>query len=215
MAMYLLLALCIFYFVQTLVVFSMSREKNVVVSPNNEEFAVRTWDALLAGGGIKNIWQFLVLVVFVPVFFASLSEIVDIFSEKQVTAVSLVYIYCMSTIIVLITLEFAYIYSLQTRAGQWVSMLLVALALDFATLMVFIFGVDDPSELLGGASEPPNNTTFSNTMIFMLITTMFTFVSTFSTLMFAQTAARLADGVVDFPLPENSTDPNGDDEGEN
>ena len=198
--------LCALYVLQSVFAYRLSGQKRRVTGSDGTEFVIPVRVAtFFVNGGISNIWQFLILAVFVPVFFASLNSAVKLFKDADATALSFTHAYCLSTIIVLITLEFAYIHSLRQKIESWVSMLLVALALDFATLMVFIFAIGDPTTISqNGATangEPSADSLgFGTTIMYLLVTTFFAFISTISTLLFAQTVAILADGKVDFPF---------------
>lgn len=155
-------------------------------------------------GGSSNFWAFLILTLFLPIFLSSLSDVVPAldpdlnkidkaYHELFISSLGtqIVYFISVVTISVLITLEFSYIHTLRRSVPDWIPMLLVALAMDFVTLLVFNFIVRHPNHW---AVEP---STF--TRLAMILAAIMAFVSSCLILISARTAAALNDGQVDFP----------------
>ena len=210
--------LMVMYVLQWFAAAHLSQQKRSVIGPDDKAFTIKVWVASLKqNGGLRNIWGLLVLVVFVPIVFASLEEIKDLISNDTMTIAPFLRTFCMSTIVVLITLEFAYIYNFRDKIGEWTTMLLSALALDFATLMLFILTAGDKMfDAHPAAAQSVAESTFEqrftteaaefvvqevgaeSRIIFMSILTLFAFVATFTILVFSKTEVILASGKVDF-----------------
>ena len=79
---------------------------------------------------------------------------------------------CVAVIIVLITLELSHIHSLRKIDSEWTSMLIVASALDFATLLTIIYSIST------GAAD--------TLQLFMAFVTFAAFCSTFYILAYAR-----------------------------
>ena len=88
----------------------------------------------------------------------------------------------MTILIVLIALEFSYIHNLRRVKSDWVSMLLVASTLDFATLLAIVFSSQGDLD----AFELP----------FMGITTFTALVSTYFVLVYSRVSGALSENQV-------------------
>ena len=219
--------LMIMYVIQWYAAFLLSQQRRSVKGIDNIEFTIKIWVAALRiNGGPRNIWGLFVLVVFVPIIFASLSEVVKLFDGHNTSILPFFRVFCMSTIVVLITLEFAYIYNFREKIGEWTTMLLAALVLDLATLMLFIFTMDasmfdqnlpkaplllDPltGEAILTESVESREVGASSRITLMVILTVIAFLATFSILVFARTEAVLHDGKVDFSYRKSNEDSQG------
>ena len=87
---------------------------------------------------------------------------------------------CLSVIVVLITLELSQIHSLRDVSSQWTSMLIVASALDFATLLTIVYTVCTSDVYY--------------VRFFMLLATAVAFLSTFYILAYARVSGARKSG---------------------
>ena len=192
----------------------------------------------LYDGGARNIWIFLILAAFLPIFLNSLSDLHNLLmssADRQTTlaqsaplpptalfgedgpllppellqqyeeyyrgAISQrntsngdsftkwIYFVCISSIGVLITLEFSYLHSLRKSAPEWIPLLLSALVLDLVALILFVFIISHPQTW---GINPP----LFLTKVVAFVTTLIALGSSLLILIFARTAAALHDGQV-------------------
>jgi len=227
--------LSIFYMVQGYFAKQRATQPLTVNQSDGTQVSTNLFRATLHfDDGLRNLWVFFILAIFVPVFLASMVDIVSLvdklsptFSQKneEFSASSstdsiagsskssqkdekysaprptVEYFICLAIIVVLITLEFSYVHNLRESATVWIPMLLVALALDFATLLTFTFLVKPPDiweKNITGWAEA-----------FMIITTVLALITSFMILVLARTAGALFDGKkIDVPPHEDEFNAN-------
>ena len=144
-------------------------------------------------GGLPNVWTFLVLAIICPLFLNAMGNMLPLRSDNVTydrTAAALYYL-CLAAIGVIITLELSYVYNLRRSAKDWIAMLVVAIALDIITLLVFF-------NFLGNPTTWGNESLDTWTRTMMVCTTLLALVSSFLILIFARAAGALADGQVHF-----------------
>ena len=225
----------VFYVVQSTIAGRRAFRKVPLYRTDGAKHQVRLVNALrVLDGGWHNVWTFFMLVIFVPVFFSSLLDVVQLATDEDLffitkepvesepasvpgTEVSgqgsdpltqlalgadgdasqtpvgeqqskgwqaTIYFFCISAIVVLITLEFSYIHNLRRSATEWISVLQVALAVDIATLLTLAFLVGHPQEWTAVSSI---------TAAFMVTTTSAALLSSFTILLLARTEGALTD----------------------
>lgn len=186
-----------FYVLQIVIAITRSLAKEDVPSEDGSAASISLLEAAtIFDGGYRNIWTFFALVIFVPVFLTAMGDIIPLVSSQSIfenmsgQGAAVLYYMCVAIIGVLITLEFSYIHNLRRSAPEWISMLIVALALDFATLMSLHLFVQSPQIWVGPSVA---------TAAMMGITTAGAMISTFTILVIARTAGALADGQIIVP----------------
>ena len=208
--------LCLLYIGQTFAAIFRALKPVSAKSEDGSEDIISIFQATrYFDGGLPNIWAFLILALLLPIFLSSMSDVVPVLypnldrldKEHHELFVSssgaqIVYFMSIVTICVLITLEFSYLHNLRRNAPEWITLLLVALALDFVSLLVFNFFVQHPSRW---AFEPSSETQWG-----MILTAFFAFCSSFLILICARTAAALNAGQIAFPIFSDDTDQEGE-----
>lgn len=214
-----LFALTVLYLVQGFLAIQRARLPFTVKRSDETQTETSLYQATLYfDGGYRNLWVFFILAIFFPVFLASMADtlpFIDKFNNNidklnnnllegslpikfLVPRVPVEYFICLAVIVVLITLEFSYVHNLRESAPAWISMLLVALALDFATLLTLTFLVKQP--------ETWKKTLNEWAEIFMLVTTLVAFFTSFIILVLARTAGAVSDGkTIDVPVRDGSS----------
>ena len=233
-------ALILFYLIQILIALYRSTQPFSPAPVQDKSIQITLLDAAKSfDGGLRNIWTFFILVIFVPAFFATLGDMTPLIDDpkalsnieqKSIPASDPVgqlpdgtlvtvdpsvdadalnalkkadsdayeralrsaasYFLCVSILVVLITLEFSYLHNLRRSATEWVSMLLVALALDLATMLTITLLLRNPhgwTKALASSIE-----------IFMWTTTVLALLSSFLILVLARTAGAVFDNQVDL-----------------
>ncbi len=216
-------ALTLLYLVQGFLAIQRAKLPLAVKRPDEKQTETNLFQATLYfDGGYRNLWVFFILAIFFPVFLASMADtlpFIDKLNNKTshpesssladgkpselpakfiVPRVPVEYFICLAVIVVLITLEFSYVHYLRESAPAWISILLVALALDFATLLTLTVLVKQPD-----AWEKTMNELAE---IFMLVTTLVAFFTSFIILVLARTAGAVSDGkTIDVPVRDGSS----------
>ena len=234
-------ALILFYLIQILIALYRSTQPFSPAPVQDKSIQITLLDAAKSfDGGLRNIWTFFILVIFVPAFFATLGDITPLIDDpkalsnieqesipasdpvvgqlpdgtpvavdpsvdadalnalrkadsdayKRALRSAASYFLCVSILVVLITLEFSYLHNLRRSATEWVSMLLVALALDLATMLTITLLLRNPhgwTKALASTIE-----------IFMWTTTVLALLSSFLILVLARTAGAVFDNQVDL-----------------
>lgn len=192
-------ALLLCYLMQALIAFSRARESIVANGQGHQvtlAYVVRNYD-----GGLPNVWTFFVLAIFTPVLLNGLGNVLPFLDESDPPHPdpwsAALYFGCLAAIGVIITLELSYVHNLRTSAKEWIPMLVVAIALDIITLLVFFNFVGHPQ-----AWE--RRLDFLTRSI-MIAATCFALLSSFLILIYARAAGALAGGQV--PLSAGSSAP--------
>ena len=204
-----------FHLVQIVIAIFRALESKEVNRSNGKKIQISLYESLkIFDGGLRNIWAFFILVIFVPLFLTSMGnidpvlEVLDM-SESNASCEgaastngtvtcndrtdlirlnprsSVLYFICLAMVGVLITLEFSYVHNLRNSATEWVPMLLVALALDFATLLALTFVLENPHEWQAGLNWIVE--------IMMIVTTFLALLSSFMILVLARMKGALSD----------------------
>ena len=132
--------------------------------------------------GSRNNYIFFVLVVILPVFLNSISDLLSL-SGDEYPAQRWTYYLCVTTVGVLITLEFSFLHTLRRSAPDWLPILFSALALDLMTLLVLIVVVGIPDEwrsIPGGV-----------TMLVLVMTAVLALASSFLIIVLARASSAV------------------------
>ena len=144
--------------------------------------------------GIHDIWVFLILTIFLPVFLNSLSDFMILINEAGdggiLRASSWLYTVCLASLGVLITLEFSFIHTLW-KTTDWIPMLLSALVLDLVGLLVLVFIVEHPQDWKESFPQTP-------TVVTILLAAIFSLASSLFILLSARISAALDGGKIDL-----------------
>ena len=221
-AIYLFSALVFCYFLQ----WSGARDRagNPIDEPHkeqkdqkNDRTRITLWDVVRHhDGGLHNVWNFFVLVVFWPVVLTAMGNMIALTGPVEYERwPATIYHLCLATIGVLITLELSHVYHVRRSASEWIPMLIVAIGLDVLGLLILFglvknpsfwlnpqLGIDtaDASQLLDEEVQEQlqmavrrDGTLGSLTLLFMGATTLLAILSSFTILVLARTAAALRD----------------------
>ena len=190
-------ALFLCYTVQAALAAIRAATKESVRGSDGEQRQVTLWQVVrIYDGGMANVWTFFILAIFSPVLLTGLGNIlpfVQISTHPDRLSAAL-YSLCLAAIGVIITLELSYVHNLRTSAKDWIPMLVVAIALDIITLVVFFSFVINPHQW-GVPLAPGTRTT-------MLSATVAAVMSSFMILIFARCAGALTDGQVSLPAAD-------------
>ena len=175
-------------------------------------------------GGFQNtIWVFLILGIFLPIALTSLNDTVAVLGDsppnEPIRTVPLLYFVYVSAITVIITLEFSYIHNLRNGAPEWIPFLLVAVVLDFTTLLVFAFVLRHPDTwtvAVAIQAETAETTSVPFpmgpiTQSAMLLTTVIAVLSSIVVLVLARAAGALHANQINFPFTPVVTEPDSPD----
>ncbi len=190
----------VFYFIQSLLSYRKAFSVQTVKTLKGTRRDTTLFEAMkYFDGGLSNsVWVFFILSFFLPIFLASMGNIIPVFhvtennssiSDKIPPVTAALYYVYISLLIVLITLEFSYIHNLRKKSADWIPFLLVALVLDMATLLLFTFGIGTPSKLW----------VQTITQVMMMFTSFCALTSTFFVLILARAAGALQDDEIKFP----------------
>ncbi len=154
---------------------------------------------------LSDTWPFFLLAFLFPILLSSINDVVpvlypelDRFNNNHLNSLigrssaQILYFISVSTLSVLITLEFSYLYNIWKSTTDWFSVILTALGLDIICLLICIGVVRNPAWW--------NATPEWETLWAMGIAVMISFYSTFRILLSARTAVALHDGHIDSDL---------------
>ena len=140
------------YLVQAALAFGRARKNQRVDGPDGKGHEITLWEVVRThDGGLANVWTFFILAIFSPVLLTGLGNILPLVGEEDpIDRVSAaLYFICLASIGVIITLELSYVQLLKRSARDWIPLLVVGIALDVITLVVFFGFVKNPHDWTG------------------------------------------------------------------
>ena len=196
----LFMALSVCYTVQGVFAHLRARER-LDESPSDVSVTLRDV-VLFHEGGRLNVWTFFALAILSPVLLSSIGNmtpLTGVTSQVQYDRpAAAMYFLCLAVIAVLLTLELSHVYQLRRTAREWIPMLVVSIALDILTLLIFLLFVKNPSFWAGPV--PSANPLEANllpgglsweTEVSMVGTTILALFSSFWILVYARTTDAL------------------------
>ena len=199
----LLFSLFVCYFIQCVIVIRRADEgvearQRSPGRDQNDERAVRLRDVVRHhDGGLRDAWTFFLLAVFCPVLLTGIGDMIPLTSGDwgyNAGSSAALYFACLATIGVLITLELSHVYHLRRNANEWIPMLVVAIALDILTLLIFFTLIGHPATWL----DTGDGTLTGMLRWMMSITTVIALYSSLVVLVYARAAGALSDEQVDL-----------------
>lgn len=163
--------------------------RNVEIKESVMRWTIR--DFLSYGGP----WILSIVAIFLPVMLSYIPHTMLIFPENVIRnsdisvvtdfeTSALIYYMCISIVAVLITVEASILLSLRDIGGIWMGMLLASIIMDIISLF-FLNSIGSPFRWINF------NLTISGTASYMSLLTLFCFISSFVTIIFARSSREM------------------------